>query len=78
MKFSFNHFFQEIKIISPVCYYGFSTYEGRMFRPKSFIDRTILVMFKVSTFNLLFLSEKKLWFNEEYRMTAQNVLKLLF
>ncbi len=46
--------FSEIKNFTPICYYGYSTYEGRMFRPKSFIDRSFLVAFKVySIFVLL-------------------------
>jgi hypothetical protein len=39
----------ELKSFSPICYYGFSTYEGRMFRPKGFLDQTPLVLLKMFT-----------------------------
>jgi len=33
----------ELKDLSPVCYYAYSNYEDRMFRPKNAMDRSVLV-----------------------------------
>ena len=39
--------FTEIKAISPVCFYGYSTYEQKMFRPTNFLENTPLVMLQM-------------------------------
>lgn len=33
----------ELKDLSPICYYGYSNYEDRMFRPKNAMDRSVLI-----------------------------------
>lgn len=39
----------ELKDLAPICYYGYSSYEDRMFRPKNALDRSVLVVRRMFT-----------------------------